>query len=494
MIVHSTQWVSAWPIIVVVVHYVLVLYFVGRVMLRPYREPASRIAWMLLILAVPVFGMVIYVLLGETNVGAKRAQRMHEVRESLIERFKASHMADLIPTAILDTIPERFHQVFRIGQSVNGFAPVAGNRADLTRDSASMIDDLVADIDAATQHVHLLFYIWLADESGLKVAHALIRAAQRGVVCRVLVDALGSRALMRSPHWQEMRTAGVQQGVALSVGNPFLRVLYGRIDLRNHRKIMVIDNAITYCGSQNCADAAFTPKAKFAPWVDTVVRFTGPIVFQNQLVFISDWEATTGERLDLLDEIDPSIAHETDGFPAQVIATGPTERHSAMSDVFMKLIDIAQHELIITTPYFVPNEAIMNALCVAARCGTQVTLIVPRRNDSWIVAAASRSYYRTLVQAGVRIFEYNGGLLHAKLLTIDGEVTLIGSANMDRRSFELNYENNIALYDRTLTQSIIARQNEYIAASTPVTLDDIDQWRKPKLLWYNTVATMGPVL
>jgi len=233
-------------------------------------------------------------------------------------------MADLIPTAILDTIPERFHQVFRIGQSVNGFAPVAGNRADLTRDSASMIDDLVADIDAATQHVHLLFYIWLADESGLKVAHALIRAAQRGVVCRVLVDALGSRALMRSPHWQEMRTAGVRQEVALSVGNPFLRVLYGRIDLRNHRKIMVIDNAITYCGSQNCADAAFTPKAKFAPWVDTVVRFTGPIVFQNQLVFISDWEATTGERLDLLDEIDPSIAHETDGFPAQVIATGPT--------------------------------------------------------------------------------------------------------------------------------------------------------------------------
>ena len=123
-----------------------------------------------------------------------------------------------------------------------------------------------------------------------------------------------------------------------------------------------------------------------------------------------------------------------------------------------------------------------------------LTLIVPRRNDSWIVAAASRSYYRTLVQAGVRIFEYNGGLLHAKLLTIDGEVTLIGSANMDRRSFELNYENNIALYDRTLTQSIIARQNEYIAASTPVTLADIDQWRKPKLLWYNTVATMGPVL
>lgn len=494
MLVYSTQWLSAWPIIAVIVHYVLVLYFVARVMLRPYREPASRIAWMLLLLALPIFGMVFYVLLGETNIGAKRAERMRSVRDSLIERFKALHLSDLIAPTVLHAIPTRYHQAFHIGRSVNGFWPVAGNRAQLMRDSEHMVDALVADIDAAKQHVHVLFYIWLADESGLKVAHALIRAAQRGVVCRVLVDALGSRALMRSPHWQEMRAAGVQQAVALAMGNPLLRILYGRIDLRNHRKIMVIDGEITYCGSQNCADAAFAPKAKYAPWVDTVVRLTGPIALQNQLVFLSDWESTTGEHLNLLDEIDPSIAQETDGFPAQVIATGPTERHSAMSDVFMKFIGIAQRELMVTTPYFVPNESIVNALCVAARCGTAVTLIVPRRNDSWIVAAASRSYYRTLVQAGVQIFEYNGGLLHAKLLTIDGEVTLIGSSNMDRRSFELNYENNIALYDPALTQDIVARQKVYLSASTPVTLADIEQWRKPTLLWYNTVATMGPVL
>lgn len=494
MMLRSTLLVDAWPIIAVIIHYLMVLYFVGRVMLRPYREPASRIAWMLLLLAVPIFGMVAYLLLGETNIGAKRAQRIHEVRESLIEKFKASHIADLISPAVLQNIPEHFHQVFLIGRSVNGFLPVKGNRAQLMADSISTIDQLVADIDTAQQHVHLLFYIWLADESGIKIVQALIRATQRGVTCRVLVDALGSRALMRSPHWLAMRSAGVHQAVALSVGNPLKRILYGRIDLRNHRKIMVIDNHITYCGSQNCADAAFAPKAKYAPWVDTVVRFTGPIALQNQLVFISDWESTTGENLNILDEIDPTITLENDGFPAQVIATGPTERNSAMSDVFMKLIGIAQRNLTITTPYFVPNEAILRALCVAARCGTRVTLIVPRRNDSWIVAAASRSYYRALLQAGVRIFEYNGGLLHAKLLTIDGEVTLIGSANMDRRSFDLNYENNIALYDPELTQTIVARQKEYIAASDEVTLELIDQWSKSRLLWYNTVATMGPVL
>lgn len=483
-----------WPIVSIIVYYLLVLYFLARVMLRPYREPASRIAWMLLILALPIFGMVIYVLLGETNIGTKRAERMHEVRDSLIERFKNSHLADLISPSILRAIPTRYHQLFHIGRSVNGFLPVAGNQASVMRDSVSMVDALVADIDAAQQHVHVLFYIWLTDESGLKVVQALSRAAQRGVVCRVLVDALGSRALMRSNHWSDMRASGVHLAVALAIGNPLLRMMYGRIDLRNHRKIMVIDNDITYCGSQNCADAGFAPKAKYAPWVDTVVRFTGPIALQNQMVFLSDWESTTGEHLNLLDEIDPSSTHKTDGFPAQVIATGPTERHSAMSDVFMKFIGAAQRELIITTPYFVPNESIVKALCVSARCGTKVTLIVPKRNDSWIVAAASRSYYRTLVHAGVGVFEYSGGLLHAKLLTIDGEVTLIGSANMDRRSFELNYENNIALYDPELTERINERQREYLAASSPVTMEQIEQWRKSQLLWYNTVATLGPVL
>ena len=148
----------------------------------------------------------------------------------------------------------------------------------------------------------------------------------------------------------------------------------------------------------------------------------------------------------------------------------------------------------ITTPYFVPNEPLVSALCIAARSGVKVTMTMPQRNDSWVVGAASRSYYHPLLKAGVHIYEYVGGLLHAKLLTVDGEVSLIGSANMDRRSFDLNYENNIVFYDPELTRDVIARQQKYIHSSVPVTIEEVNAWSKRKQLWHNTVATIGPVL
>ena len=494
MIFDTLHWNFSWPLLALLVHYLLVLYLVSHVLLRPDREPASRVAWIILILAVPVLGMVIYLFLGETNIGSTRAAHMRTARENLIDQFKSTHPPHVQSTDILQQIPRRYSQVFAIGHSVNGFLPVPHNHGKLMRDSETMIDSLVHDIEGAQVHVHLFFYIWLPDESGAKIAHALMRAAQRGVTCRVMVDAVGSRDFVRSDYWEAMRNAGVRVAQALTIGNPIKRVLLGRIDLRNHRKIMVIDHRITYCGSQNCADAAFLPKAKFAPWVDIMVRLTGPIVWQNQIIFLNDWEATTGEKINLSQEIPDTPRLADDGFIAQVIATGPTERYSAMSDTFLKLISSARYELNITTPYFIPNESILSALCIAARCGTQVTLNVPKRNDSWIVAAASRSYYRALLLAGVRIYEYEGGLLHSKLLTIDQELCLIGSANLDRRSFDLNYENNMVLYDAPLTQAIIQRQQSYLNASQEILLTQVNAWPKVKLLWFNTVAILGPLL
>ncbi|AXF85789.1 Cardiolipin synthase A [Ephemeroptericola cinctiostellae] len=478
----------SWMIFVVIVHYVVVIYMVGRVMLRPYREPASRVAWMLVIIGLPIFGVLLYLMLGETNIGIKRVERMRLIREDTLKTIKQY----TIPETLRMAIPEQYHQVFRIGHSINDFIPVGGNHGVVLADSEAAIDALIKDIDEAKKHVHVLFYIWLTDDSGLKVAAALMRAAQRGVTCRALADALGSRSLIGSTHWQQMKGAGVKLAYALPIGNPFFRTLVGRIDLRNHRKIMVIDNRITYCGSQNCADAAFAPKAKYAPWVDTVVRFTGAIAIQNQCLFASDWEGATHENLDDIWQVKPDLISLS--CPAQVIGTGPTERHAAMSDVFLTMIGTARRDLMITTPYFVPNEPLVSALCIAARSGVHVTMTLPQRNDSWVVGAASRSYYHPLLKAGVHIYEYVGGLLHAKLMTVDGEASLIGSANMDRRSFDLNYENNIVFYDPELTKDIIARQQKYIHSSVPVTIEEVNAWSKGKQLWHNAVATIGPVL
>jgi cardiolipin synthase len=385
------------------------LAFVARAILRPHREPASRVAWVVVMMVLPVVGIVAYILLGETNIGRRRVARMGDVLARLpdVAETPGAKAANLQPE-----IPDRYAPLFRVGHSVNGFEPVGGNRARLLPDSNATIDSLSTDIDAANEHVHLTFYIWLPDNNGLKVVEALKRAAARKVACRVMVDALGSRILVASEHWQALREAGVHVATALPIGNLVLRPLRGRIDLRNHRKIVVIDNSVTYCGSQNCADPEFRIKAKYAPWVDAMIRFVGPIARQNQHLFASDWMTQVNENLaDILRQPLPPCEP---GLTAQVIGTGPTVRYSAMPEVFETLMYAARRELVITTPYYVPDEAMQTALCASARRGVTTTIIFPARNDSWIVAAASRSYYGDLLAAGVRIFEYEGGFTRSR--------------------------------------------------------------------------------
>ena len=460
-----------------------------RAVLRPHREPASRVAWVAVIAAIPVVGILIYLLLGETSIGRKRVARTREVLDGLPPATPSSFKND---PRHHPAIPDRCISLFRQGESVNGFRPVGGNMAELMADSNTGIDAMVADMDAASDHIHLIFYIWLEDNNGLKVVEALKRAAARGVACRAMADGLGSRTMIRSRHWKDMREAGVKLAVALPIGNPLLRIFHGRIDLRNHRKIVVIDDWITYCGSQNCADPEFRLKPKFAPWVDALIRFEGPVTRQNQHIFIGDWMTYFNE--DIRSILEAPIIAGGEGFPAQVIATGPTVRNSAMPETFETLMHAAREKLVITTPYYVPDESMQGALCAAAHRGVDTTIIFPARNDSWQVAAASRSYYLELVKAGVKIYEYAGGLLHTKSMTVDDDITLIGSANMDRRSFDLNYENNILLLDSELTTAVRARQSQYLASSKPVSQAEIEAWSILRRFWNNLLGMLGPVL
>lgn len=472
----------------------LQLAVIARILLRPHRNPASRIAWMAVVGVLPLLGAMAYLLLGEVDIGRRRLQRLRAVIQQLPSTPSQRAAGVAHPAS---EPPERYRHLFELGHSISGFRPLGGNTARLMVDSNATIDTMVADIDAARDHVHLLFYIWLADRNGCKVVEALKRAATRGVTCRAMADDMGSRKMIRSEHWQAMRAAGVRMAVGLPIGNPLLRPLLrpfiGRIDLRNHRKIVVIDDRITYCGSQNCADPEFLVKAKYAPWVDAVMRFEGPIARQNQILFASDWMTRVDENLSALLS-GPLPFATSGGVLAQVIGTGPTVRPSAMPEMFESLMFSARREIVVTTPYFVPDDALLSALCTTAYRGVNTTIVFPARNDSWIVGAASRSYYADLLAAGVNVFEYVGGLLHTKSLTVDGEVTLIGSANMDRRSFDLNYENNILFHDPGLTAALRERQQEYIARSTRVTSEAVASWPRSRRLWNNLVATMGPVL
>ena len=483
------SWAGAATAAAVVLHILIEVALIVRVLLRPHRQPASRIAWIVVITSLPVIGIVSYLLFGEVNIGRRRLARRRRVLTD-ISRLVAAVPGDEDETAA--TIPERYTELFRTGESISGMAPVDGNAARLLADSNAAIDAMVSDIDAAVDHVHLLFYIWLADTNGCKVIEALRRAAGRGVKCRAMADDLGSRLLIRSPHWRAMQDAGVHAVAALPVGNPLLRPFTGRIDLRNHRKIVVIDGHITYCGSQNCADPEFRIKPRYAPWVDIMLRIEGPVATQNQYLFASDWMSQVDEDLSGL--LSRPVAARRPGIPAQVIGTGPTARYSAMPELFEALMYNARRELVITTPYFVPDESMQNALCAAAFRGVDTTIVFPARNDSRVVSAASRSYYAELLAAGVKVHEYVGGLLHSKTLTLDGEVSLIGSANMDRRSFDLNYENNMLFFDAGLTADIRRRQQQYLARSRPVRPDDVAGWPMRRRLWNNTIAMLGPLL
>jgi cardiolipin synthase A/B len=477
--------------------FVLHLLVVARAITRPNRTPASRVAWVAVIMFLPLLGILAYFLLGETSIGHERVKRLREAEARTVLPDDAAPAPGALEPHVAT--------LFDLARSINGYRPVTGSRITLpgdpeaspdapTTDSDLAIEALVADIGQAREHVHISFYIWLDDHNGGKVADAVAAAARRGVACRVMADALGSSAFIRSPRWQQLRDAGVRLVATLDDVPRLGHLAIGRVDLRNHRKIVVLDNRIAWCGSQNCADPAFRVKPKFAPWVDILLRCEGPVVRQQQHLFLCTWIAETGEALEALPVAAPPPECFDTPLVAQMFGTGPTTRNNAMSDMFVACMYAARKELLITTPYFVPDESILRALCAAPRRGVETTIVFPARNDSWLVGKACRSTWGELLGCGVAVYEYPLGLLHTKSMTLDGEVALVGSANMDRRSLELNYENNLLLADRTTTDAIRQRQHAYLAVSRPVSMEAVRVQPFRTRLVQNAIGMMSPLL
>lgn len=403
-----------------------------RAILLEGRDPYSRAAWLLLLIALPGIATVLYLLFGEPWISAKFRKRSRDAYEALLADVR-SEEGEVIGS------PESAN-AFRTCAAAARWPVSAGNQAKVAPEGNAAIDMMVTDIDAATCTVHLSFYIWLGDGNGTKMVEAVCRAARRGVTCRIVADAIGSRGMVRSDQWRQMREAGATMCASLSV--PFgMGFLVGhRTDLRSHRKIVVIDGGVTWCGSQTCADPALLPKRKFAPWVDILIRYEGPVARQAERIFASAWMAETGE--DMLPVVAVDLPRRVpDGIDAIAVGTGPMSPHATMTDIFVATLAAAQKRATITTPYFAPDPPLLDAIVATARRGVALTIVFPQRNDSRVVGAISRAYYPILAKAGVRIFKFRGGLLHAKTVVVDGRLALVGSSNMDRRSLDLNFEN-----------------------------------------------------
>ena len=474
-----------WAQLPFILHLVAATLFSLRVLLRPRMEPSVRLAWVMLIESVPVVGILGYVMFGEVRMRRAEVQKMADIRDRL------TGMRQRSPQQV-DDPPPIAQPVIAANEAVGGMFAVRGNHLSLLPEDDGAIDLLVSALDQARDHIHLLFYIWLPDVSGGKVADAIARAAQRGVDCRVIVDALGSRGFVRSPYWKAMQDAGADCVTAFPWGMPLISMLFQRLDLRNHRKIVVIDNTRAFTGSRNCSDMAFATKPRFAPWVDVLVEVGGPVVRQLQAIFLGDWMSYTGRDLgDMLVMVPPV---DDPGAIAQVVATGPDRRAGSISDCLATMIHAARKRIVITTPYYVPDAALDAAIRSAARRGVDVTMILPARNDSLVVAATSQGFYYGLLDAGVRLLLFQDGMLHSKLLTVDGRMAMIGSANLDRRSFELNYEISMLVVDGAFCATIDERQDTYIARSLPITQPEVRNWSRLRRIRNNALALAAPLL
>ncbi len=469
----SLSWIT---VIVLASDWIIRIGLAIRIIMRRASVPVS-LAWLLIVLFMPFIGFAVYLLIGENRLGRRRVRRFNELAQGIDAQATSMwrhHHVEWQPEE------DFYRHAAKLGAAVSGLPPLTGNSLDLISDSGEMLDRLIADIDAARDHCHLLYFIWMEGGRGAEVAQALIRAAGRGVECRVLVDAVGSKGFLRSAEARALRQAGVRVVAALPV-NP-LRMLLARIDLRNHRKLAVIDGRVGYTGSQNITDDTFkfNPRRGIGPWIDASIRLDGPAAHALQVVFLRDWMLDSGERFETLERYFPQEVLRTEtGSVLHVIPSGPGAPIDAVQQTFLSTIYTAREEIIITTPYFVPDEASKAALCMAAMRGVEVTIVVPERLDAPVVAAASRAHYLDLLDAGVRIFHYRGGLLHSKTMTADRKLAIIGSANLDMRSFWLNFEITLFIYDDDFSSLVRFMQVDYLNRAH---LIHRDRWAQRRLL------------
>lgn len=460
------------------------------VILLRKRKPAVVLAWLAVVAFLPFIGVILYFFIGENRLGARRSRKY---RALSLAKGRPQQRQQEMARVYQPEVDPRFQGVAALAESAGAYPLLGGNQMELLSDTAELFNRMVRDIEQAKHHCHLLFYIVNPDEIGQKVADALMGAAGRGVACRLLVDAVASRDFLWSPIASRLAEANVQVVAALPV-TPF-RAAFARMDLRNHRKIAVFDGQVAYTGSHNISTPIYPRKQKFGAWVDASVRLTGPAVMPLQDVFLQDWAFSASPLIEDDAGFFPEIKLDKgQSIAVQVLPTGPDVDEPVLMQVMVHAVDVARQRVVLTTPYFVPDEPILMALRSAAMRGVETLLVVPRYSDHPIAQAAGRSHYGHLMDAGVQIHEYTPGLLHAKTLTVDYDLAMIGSANLDVRSFLLNFESALLIFDDDMASQVHFLQTEYLSQSVELSHT---AWKKrgtPKVLLDNIAKLATPLL
>jgi cardiolipin synthase len=447
------------------------------------RTPAAAKGWLLLIFFEPWVGLLLYFLIGRARLPRWQREQLAKLPQALahVVGRLASH-----PNIFHPEVEPGLAPAVVLAETLGGSPILGGNAVELLVDYNGTIARLAADIDHAQNHVHLLFYIFADDQATAPVVEALGRAVKRGVRCRVLADAIGSRSGLRTLR-PKLTALGVEVHEMLPLS--LLPWRKARVDLRNHRKIAVIDGRLGYTGSQNLVAADFKEGLSYE---DLMVRVTGPVVLELQYIFAADWFLETNEVLDSDAEFPcPEI---TGGIPAQALPSGPGFPTQNNQRLFVALVHGARQRVVLTTPYFIPDEPLLQAMQTAALRGVEVHLVVSDQGDHPIVSLAQKSYYEELLEAGVRIHLYRTNFLHAKHLSVDNSVAIIGTSNLDIRSFALNAEVMLVIYDPGVAAKLAVEQARYHADSQLLTLAGWHQRSFAAKVAQNLARLMSPLL
>lgn len=460
---------------------ILIIAVLVPIVVLQRRESGATLAWVLVIVLIPFIGLLSFWLFGTTPLYLRRRKRrkleakLAPALELVQSRLNAEQQVEGVASSLL-TLANRLDEV----------GPLSGNTVDVMRDGVVVFNALEKAFDAATRHIHLVYYIWEPDYTGERLRDALVRAARRGVKVRLLLDDVGSRQA-KPAFFRPLLAAGGQVERFLKV-NILSRHL--NLNSRNHRKVVVVDGKVAFTGGMNVGDVY---AGRGEPWQDLHAQIQGPVAQSLQEVFCQDWYHATQENL-VSSAYFPVIAAEG-SVRAQFLASGPADaRWQAIHTVLFAAMNLATRRIWIETPYFVPDRPIAMALQTAALRGVDVRLLLPGRSDHPLVLYAGRSFIDDLLAAGARVFELYSAMPHAKAVMIDGNFATLGSANMDQRSFRLNFEANIFFYSSEIAGKLEQHFQCLCANANEVTEQTRSTLKSSQKLLESTARILAPLL
>jgi cardiolipin synthase len=480
---------TALSLALVVAHVAAIL----AVLLDDRRQSNATLAWLFALVFLPVLGLLAFVLIGRTQARrmARRAALVAEHLQPLVAKHSVLSRLDVSDASRTDW---RTRSMLRLGAALASSPASDGNRASLLVDAAATYASMREAILAARVNVHVEFYVFRGDETGRELRDLLVETARRGVEVRVVCDGLGSIELP-GDFWRPLTDAGGKAATYRPIWRRLESLIsWKRIDFRNHRKLVIVDGRVGFTGGINVGREYLGLDPAHGRWRDTHLQLEGPAVLSMQLAFGEDWLVAAGETLD-----SPSYFPEPEragdpGAVVQILDSGPDRDFSAISYFHVQACAHARHRVWITNPYFVPNSAIRDALAAAALRGVDVRLLLPERSDSPIVRLAAGAHYPRLLQAGARVFHYAPGVLHAKTMVVDSWVATVGSANMDMRSFYLNFELNAFVFETELASALARRFELDLEQSVEVTAATLRRASLPLRLARSGARLLSPLL